>query len=381
MNMHSSITPAKADTALSGWLGWLGFRKPGASEMAQEDAAEQRGEAPGMLDLAQQARHELMSNISGFLLGNGLEISRRNLHTALAAFDGSDPALARLIAAQAGAGRRISQDWLNDVTGSEGGQESADIELLMNRLEGSLEAFSIATVDARKASASYGRDLEDHMSELEHVKGTGEIVANLANLAKAMLERTRKVESDMRRSENEARSLRKNLDKARRDAEIDHLTGLPNRRAFETLLAREYRDAKAAIEPLCVAFCDIDNFKQVNDTHGHDLGDRVLRAVAEVFSGISDDRCHAARHGGEEFVILFRGQTVAQARECLDLAREALSCRRFVNRKTDEAIGRITFSGGVADVFAYSDPSAALAAADLALYRAKETGRNQILAA
>lgn len=87
------------------------------------------------------------------------------------------------------------------------------------------------------------------------------LLSSLADLAKAMLERTRKLETDMRRSEEEAKALRRSLEQARREAEIDHMTGLPNRRAFEAVLEREYRDARSSLDPLAVAFCDIDHFR------------------------------------------------------------------------------------------------------------------------
>jgi diguanylate cyclase len=132
---------------------------------------------------------------------------------------------------------------------------------------------------------------------------------------------------------------------------------------------------------LSVAFCDIDHFKNVNDTHGHDAGDRVIRIIAETLAQISNDNCHVARHGGEEFVMLFRGLTPSEAKTQLDGAREAMAARTLVNRKTEQPFGQITFSGGVASVFAYSDPRAALSAADEALYRAKQAGRNRILMA
>jgi diguanylate cyclase len=182
----------------------------------------------------------------------------------------------------------------------------------------------------------------------------------------------------MQRSEEQTRSLRHKLEETRRSAEEDHLTGLPNRRAFDARFDAEYRAARGAAEPLCVAFCDIDHFKRVNDTHGHDAGDRVLKLVAESLAHISDDRCHVARHGGEEFVILLRDTTLAAAHDKLDALRAQLAERRLVNRATDVPFGQITFSAGIADVFACGDPRAALKAADAALYRAKQDGRNRI---
>ncbi|MCB2076880.1 MAG: GGDEF domain-containing protein, partial [Novosphingobium sp.] len=128
-------------------------------------------------------------------------------------------------------------------------------------------------------------------------------------------------------------------------------------------------------------FCDIDHFKRINDSHGHEAGDRVLKAVARSLAKISDDKCHVARHGGEEFVILLRGQTLDEALRTLDEARRTMAERRLVNRANDIPFGRITFSGGVADVFAHASPREALKAADDALYVAKNQGRNRILTA
>ncbi len=332
--------------------------------------------------LVKQGRHQLLDDISALLLDNDLEITPANLAIMHAACSGANPRLARQMTARAVSGEAITQQWLDEIGGSDAEkQKGNEIETLVTRLESHLEAFAKSARAAHVASATYGADLAQHVTELEQVKDTGQIVIDLADLAKTMLERTRKVEGDMRRSEEEARSLRKSLEKATRDAERDHLTGLPNRRSFEALLERQYREAKAEMESLTVAFCDIDHFKRVNDMHGHDTGDRVIKAVGETLSRITNDNCHVARHGGEEFVMLFRGITPAEAKQRLDETRERMAGRSFVNRKTEEPIGQVTFSGGVADVFRFEDARAALAAADEALYRAKEAGRNCIMLA
>jgi diguanylate cyclase len=101
--------------------------------------------------------------------------------------------------------------------------------------------------------------------------------------------------------------------------------------------------------------------------------------IAQVLAKSSNDNCHVSRHGGEEFVLLFRGLTPSEAKARLDAAREDLAARRLRNRETDEPFGQITFSAGVASVVAHPDPREALKAADEALYRAKQSGRNQVL--
>src|SRR5690606_907904 len=120
--------------------------------------------------------------------------------------------------------------------------------------------------------------------ELGEQAEEGDMVQRLASLAEEMAERTRVAEADLKNSEQEAKALRRRLDKARREADRDHLTGLPNRRAFEAEFERQHAEASASHEPLCVAFCDIDHFKRVNDRHGHDAGDRVLKLIAQTLA-------------------------------------------------------------------------------------------------
>jgi len=357
-------------------LGWLGRRGSAAkSESAPSNGGAAHG---GALDVGKEARRQLMDAITQFLLDNGLEITPANLLAAHGAFSGNNPRLARQINRRFEGGEAINQEWLDEVNAATGKDKDDSLERLISRLENNLEVFAKSTKAASTATQNYGVELEQHVAELDQISDTGVIISNLADIAKTMLARTRKVEDSMRRSEEEAKSLRQSLARAKRDAEIDHLTGLPNRRAFETLLDKHYREAQAAIEPLSVAFCDIDHFKRINDTHGHDTGDRVIQAIGESLSAISNDNCHVARHGGEEFVMLFRGLSASQAQQRLDELRDRFSQRKFVNRDTDEPMGQITFSGGVADVFGYPDARAALKAADEALYRAKESGRNRI---
>ena len=352
-----------------GLLGWLGFGRNGEADL---------GNPGSELDLAQQARIDLLGKVGDFLLNHELEITAQNLTTAHGVFAGINPGLKRRIDRLEEEGQEVTQTWLDMATASDQDRDDKAVDKLVHRLEQGIADFSRTTASARDATSEYGQALEEHVDHLQSVPDADNLITDLAEYAHSMLERSRKAEASLRQSEEEAASLRHNLDRARRDAEIDYLTGLPNRRAFEAVLEKQYRGAKSSVEPLSVAFCDIDHFKKVNDTHGHEAGDRVICVVAKTLAQISDDNCHIARHGGEEFVMLFRGSNVEQAEEKLNEAREMLANRKLVNRRNQQPFGQVTFSGGVADVFAYESPNAALAAADSALYEAKEGGRNQI---
>ena len=355
----------------------FGFAGRRASDNDDSDAAPDAPAAAGA------GRSDLLDEICSFLLGNALAVTARNLVTAHEIFSGTNFALARKVLARQLAGEPIDQPWLDEASGHGEDDPKPELDQFLSRCESSLGRFSDIARSAGEATAGYTTALEQTTLQIEAMSFAADDVAALAIMNRAMLDRTRALENDMKESRAEAERLKRSLAAARRDADIDHLTGLPNRRAFETVYEREYRTARAAVDHLAVAFCDIDHFKRVNDTHGHETGDRVIQAVAELLQAVAgdDDHCHVSRHGGEEFVLLFRGMTADDALTRIDRARAAMADRDLVNRDTGEPIGQVTFSAGVADVFAHADPRAALKAADEALYRAKQSGRNQVVRA
>ena len=360
-------------------LRWLGF---GSGTKEGEVTASPSAESEQALEPRERRRRQLLTDIGSFILTHRLEVSPYALAIAHDVITGADQRLARAIEGRIASRQPVTLDWLEEAGRASGrGDGAATLDALMAKLETSMEEFARTATTARSATTEYNSALEAHVGELERVSKAGVVISELASIAKVMLERTREIEQEMSRSELQTRALQSSLEDARRKAEVDHLTGLPNRRAFENALEKELAAASSSGEPMSVAFCDIDHFKKINDTHGHDAGDRVLKVVAQMLAKISDDKCHVARHGGEEFVALFRGKNPQQALEVLNGAREAMAERRLVNRATDVPFGRITFSAGIADVFAYPSHRDALKAADVALYAAKAAGRNCIVLA
>jgi diguanylate cyclase len=377
MTAHDPSLHRRNGKGLLGWLRGETHDQPAPAEPLASATHE-------ILDPRRIARTQLLADISEFLLSHDLEVSPFTLGVGYDYLTGSDGKMMRRIEERIKLRETLSLEWLEATARETSGDQREVLGKLMTRLESNIEAFENTSSAAKSAAVDYNVALSAHVDELgpnrRPVK-SDDMVHELVSLARTMLDRTAVLEQDMARSMLETRALRRNLEQARRSAEEDHLTGLPNRRAFEQRFASEYSSAREHGEQLAVAFCDIDNFKRINDEHGHDAGDRVLKSVAQCLQRISDDRCHVARHGGEEFVVLLRGRSLHQAWELLDDARSALAERRMVNRASDTPFGRVTFSAGVADVFAFTDPRAALRAADRALYRAKAEGRNKVLVA
>jgi diguanylate cyclase (GGDEF)-like protein len=160
----------------------------------------------------------------------------------------------------------------------------------------------------------------------------------------------------------------------------DPLTGLANRRHFDEVKDAEFRRAERLGQPLSVLLCDVDYFKRYNDTYGHALGDRCLKAIAdtmkETFARAGE---LPARIGGEEFAVLLPAVDAAHARLAAERLREALE-RRGIAHSGSDVGPHVTLSIGVAqlDIAAMDSFDALFARADEALYRAKNLGRDQV---
>ncbi len=334
---------------------------------------------------AETARRELLERIRDFMLRHDLIVTGNNLAAIGTALSGSNAALAQAFVAREISGDPIDQRWLDTVSrlDPETGDRMSELERLMDKMEYSLMRFAQTAKSAHDETTEHRGAIDAQIqamaSDKKEVSPRGE-VDRVIDLSRAMLERIGQVEHAMERSQAETDQLRASLAKARIEADVDHLTRLPNRRAFERRLSSASQQAQLSGKPLCVAFCDVDHFKAVNDTHGHDAGDRVLVAIASTLNANANDNCFVARHGGEEFVVLFYGLDKDAAVEKLDGIRRAQSMKQLVNRESGKSFGRITFSGGVAEVNGVDDAREALARADQALYDAKSTGRNKIVA-
>jgi len=226
-------------------------------------------------------------------------------------------------------------------------------------------SFADLTATAIADAGAFGRGLAESAGEM----GAD---ARLAELVGAMIERTADMERRLAETRRETEKLREDLDAAREDATRDALTNLPNRRAIDRTL-RALADRGT---PHSVAFCDIDHFKSINDRFGHAVGDRVLKAVAETLAQTMEPHI-VGRFGGEEFVVVLPDVDGDTAFALVEKARAAVGARTMRVRDTDEMIGQVTFSAGIATCGDH--PEDALREADILLYEAKNSGRNRTI--
>jgi diguanylate cyclase (GGDEF)-like protein/PAS domain S-box-containing protein len=169
--------------------------------------------------------------------------------------------------------------------------------------------------------------------------------------------------------------LKKNIEKLKSLAYYDQLTSLPNRRYLDDQLAIKLEEYKRMKTPFAVAILDIDHFKMVNDTYGHDVGDMVLKMLAKVFQNAIRGTDFIGRWGGEEFVAVFTDFDNTLFEEVLNRLRMLVE-RSTLRRFTEEL--KVTISIGGAIVKEGESLETLFSRADKMLYRSKEEGRNRV---
>jgi diguanylate cyclase len=243
-----------------------------------------------------------------------------------------------------------------------------------------LDSVTRAIESARESSEAYGQQLATASQSLDVEDKTAikAMVDTLTSATRRVQRENQSLESQLADTTAEVSRLREHLEMVRRDAMTDALTNLANRKAFDEALERACAEAEATGEALTLAVIDIDHFKSFNDTWGHQTGDQVIRYVASVIgrAGSAGARV-AARYGGEEFALIFPGEGARVALAVLEEVREEVSSRVLKRRSTNEDLGAITVSSGLAERRLGEPVVGFVERADAALYASKRGGRNK----
>ena len=222
-----------------------------------------------------------------------------------------------------------------------------------------------------------GRDLKPGMPAAVLHERIEAMVADIHNVHGSIRALTERLDS----SQEEVERLKRELIRAREEAIIDGLSGLLNRKAFDERMHLMLSNLDQDSAGLCLVLIDIDHFKQINDTFGHLFGDAVIRSIGHLIKSTVKGQDVAARYGGEEFALLLPGTPLAGARVVADRLRFAFSQSRIRRLNSEEPVGNITISAGVAAYRSGEDLTGLIARADAALYTSKAQGRNRITVA
>lgn len=248
-----------------------------------------------------------------------------------------------------------------------------DIQQLLSKLAGFAE-------DTGNHANSFDNSLQTYSNSLKQdldASMLGALIDDMVDDTGKMRDSMQNLQAELAASKQQVEKLHRELESARGEALIDPLTGILNRRGFEIRLNKAFNDPSAIDSGLCILMLDIDHFKKINDTYGHLFGDKVIRAIAATLKSKVRGQDSFARLGGEEFAVLLEETDITGAHTVAEHIRQSIERGKIRRLDTQEQIGGITLSIGIAAYTPGINVEKLLDQADKALYVSKKTGRNK----
>jgi diguanylate cyclase len=294
-----------------------------------------------------------------------------------------DPEIVRAINSHPGQVDEVSCHKFYKQYLSESSRDDA-VKKIGDQMQQAIAELAAMTSSVRTATSEYGETMgnaSEKIQDAETIEDLGRIVSGIVADTRMMVQKNQELEFQLTNSSTQVAELKKNLDNVKKEAMTDGLTGLANRKAFDKQIRDWVEESEASGVALCLLMLDIDYFKKFNDTYGHQTGDQVLRLVARTLTDGVKGRDMAARFGGEEFAIILPDTPASAAMRVADALRHSVETKEVINRSSNENLGRITLSVGVAQYIKGESVTNFIERADAALYEAKKAGRNQVKSA
>ncbi len=260
------------------------------------------------------------------------------------------------------------------------GNDEQALKEVRQALSGMVDSTRSSLDKVSQTSQAYQENLGVSAKQLTDAEPSGavDIITHLIDETVRMQVASRSLQKELVKTNEDLSSLRTEFKRVRQESMVDPLTGIQNRRAFDTSFAEAREHAKASNEALCLLLVDIDHFKKVNDTYGHVVGDAVLKQVANAINDVVRGGDVLARYGGEEFVLLLPNTPMDGAERVADNICNQVRNQKMDNGHVGKDVGRVTVSVGVALFSSNETTEQFVVRADTALYRAKESGRNRV---
>ena len=257
-------------------------------------------------------------------------------------------------------------------TRSEVEQVGADVSREIDKIVGMLGEFILSTSQGRGECNDASKQLAQSTDE----ETTRAVVDALITSLRSVEIRHAAMEQRLNAAKREMESLQQSLATASVEATRDPITGLANRRGFNTAIERACERAANDFRTFCLLMLDIDHFKSFNDRFGHLMGDSVISLVGAMLKQSIKGQDLAARYGGEEFAVILPDTTLANAKVVANQIREKIMGRELKKRASGESLGKVTVSIGVSAHRPGEWPRSIIERADNCLYEAKHAGRN-----
>lgn len=259
--------------------------------------------------------------------------------------------------------------------------ESDQVKQAGDQMQDTIIGVKTSVEKTKSVTHDYGAMLENAAGALsaeEDPEKIRETLKGVIDNTQDVIQHSQKLEEELERSNAVMQALKKDLETVRQQALTDGLTNLANRKAFDSEILRIAEESQQDGQMFSMILMDIDHFKAFNDNYGHQVGDQVLRLVAQTLIDGVKGRDMAARYGGEEFALILPQTNLQGAMKVADSLRNVVQGKELVNRNSGDSLGRVTLSAGVSQYVPGEEIENLIERADSALYTAKHNGRNQV---
>lgn len=278
----------------------------------------------------------------------------------------------------------ISQDYAKEIYEKYlgGDKEKEILKSNVKSLSEELAKVMTLIATASEGTTEFTKTLSGFSTNLNKPLSVDELrsaVSKVVEETKAISVKNQQLQEKLEKSSAQITVMQEDLSRVQKESLTDALTGVGNRKFMINELRRMVFESDEQKTPLSLLMIDIDFFKKFNDTHGHLVGDQVLKLVARTLTENLKGKDCVARYGGEEFVILLPQTKLIDGNRVADALRNSVAQKKIVRRDNNQNLGGVTISVGVSQYHSGEQLSQFLKRADAGLYLAKAAGRNRVV--